>query len=216
MFLVCRGYANSWATTADFIDSTGGTKEQVRHLENARHTWSAGDAEHSGEHLHFLQNTRTRVSITSLSVCNSFTASCLLVRSTSWQKRGAKWSTLIDVPICKTAEPFEALHFCSRHAKCTNFPPTGSPHLLIDDSWPSTGTSDVLKLRLDSAGVDNAAGVYYHQVTCMLDQIVYLGGGFLSKISNSHCPDCVCGILATRRATTSTGRRFCGWAFCFV
>eukprot|EP01045_Picozoa_sp_COSAG04_P057122 COSAG04_NODE_27050_length_287_cov_0.829787_1_plen_50_part_01 len=38
---MCRGYENSWATTADFIDSTGGTEEQVIDLASARRAWTA-------------------------------------------------------------------------------------------------------------------------------------------------------------------------------
>ena len=41
LFLVRRGYDNSWATTADFIASTGGTEEQVNNLGIARRAWTA-------------------------------------------------------------------------------------------------------------------------------------------------------------------------------
>lgn len=30
--------------------------------------------------------------------------------------------------------------------------------------WPSTGTSDAIRIRLDTAGVSNAAGVYHQEV----------------------------------------------------
>ena len=46
-------------------------------------------------------------------------------------------------------------------------------------SWPSTGTSDRLKLRLDSAGIDNAAGVYYHQVNAYSIKLSIWETGFL-------------------------------------
>jgi hypothetical protein len=72
-----QGYSNSWATTEDFIRSTGGTADQY-----------------------------------------------LMAKA---------WRDQIDADVCSNI-------------------------------WPSTGTSDTIRLHLDTAGVSNVAGVYHHEV----------------------------------------------------